>query len=312
MRRAVLLGLILAVGCAPVVAKEMPRASNLQIYKTATPSATAAPPTALVSPVQNVLPSPTPFTYAIRSGDTLGAIADKFNVGLDALLAANPSINPNGMRIGDTLKIPSNQKNPTGEGTPTPAAFAVQQVACHPTIDGGLWCFALAYNASPDVMENVTAQITLLDAEGQKIASQTALLPLDILPPNTALPLSVYFAPTMPADVQAQVQPLSAIELLPNDQRYLDAKVQNTQVLVDASGLSAQASGLVLLAGDAKPASRVWVAAVAYDGAGNVVGVRRWEASDGIQPGGSLRFSFGIASIAGGIERVDFAVEARP
>ncbi len=312
MRKAVLIGFLLAVGCAPGVATEMSGPSNLQVYSTSTPNATAAPPTPLSHPAQNVLPSPTPFTYAIKSGDTLGAIADKFNVSLDALLAANPTINPNGMRIGETLKIPSNQKNPTGESSPTPASFSIEQAACHPTYDRGLWCFALAHNGSPDVMENVSAQMTLLDAEGQKIGSQTALLPLDILQPGEALPLSVFFAPPVAPDVQVQVQPVSAIELLPGDPRYLDARVQNTQVLVDAPGLSAQASGLVLLAADSKPAKQVWIAAVAYDGTGNVIGVRRWETSSAIQPGGSLPFSFGIASVAGEIERVDFAVEARP
>jgi LysM repeat protein len=312
MRRAVLIVLLFTVGCIPVAGTQTPHSSTLQIYSTSTPKATPAPPTALVGPAPSSLLSPTPFTYTIKAGDTLGAIADKFSVNLDALLAANPGVNPNGMRIGDKLKIPSDQKNPTGESTPTPAPFSIVQMGCRPTADAGLWCFALAHNDSPDVKENVTAQITVLDDKGKQAGSQTALLPLDILPAGQSLPLSVYFAPPMPSKVRVQVQPVSAIELLPSDQRYLNAKVQNTQVLVDASGLSAQASGLVLLSADSKPASRVWVAAVAYDGAGNVVGVRRWEASEGIQPGGSLPFSFAIAGIAGGIERVDFAVEARP
>jgi hypothetical protein len=56
----------------------------------------------------------------------------------------------------------------------------------------------------------------------------------------------------------------------------------------------------------------VWVAAVTYDGAGRVTGVRRWESPAGINPGGSLPFTFSVSSMAGRIERVDFAVEARP
>ncbi len=311
MRRAVVIGLLLSAACAPLAGTEIFSGGNPQPYNTMTPSPMVTP-TGLASPAKNVVPSPTPFTYTVKSGDTLGAIADKFNVSLDALLAANPTVNPNGMRIGETLKIPSNQKNPTGEGTPTPAPFSIEQAACRATSDGGLWCFALAHNDSPDAMENVTAQITLLDAEGQQAGSQTALMPLDILPPGQSLPLSTFFSPGLPANVQPQVQVLTAMQLLSSDPRYLHAWVQNTQVLVDASGLSARASGFVILAADAKPASQVWVAAVAYDGAGNVTGVRRWESSAGIQPGGNLPFAFDIASIAGTIERVDFAVEARP
>ncbi len=111
MHKAVLIGLLLTVGCAPVAGTQIPHSGTLQIYSTSTAKAEAAQPTAFVSPVQDVLPSPTPFTYTIKSGDTLGAVADRFNVNLDALLAANPSVNPNGMRIGETLKIPSDQNN---------------------------------------------------------------------------------------------------------------------------------------------------------------------------------------------------------
>ena len=60
------------------------------------------------------------------------------------------------------------------------------------------------------------------------------------------------------------------------------------------------------------PASLVWVAAVAYDDAGRVVGVRRWESTAGISPGGGLQFAFEVSSLAGEIEKVDFVVEARP
>lgn len=312
MRKAVLVGLLLSAACTALPATEIPNSINLQPYHTATPPPAIAPPTQLPGPVTNVVPSPTPFTYTVKSGDTLGGIAQHFNVDLDALLAANPAVNPNGMSIGEKLKIPSNQKNVAGESTPTPAPFAVQQTACHLASDGALWCFALARNDTANVMENVTAQITLLDADGKTIASQTALLPLDILAPRQSLPLAVLFPPGTPADAQVRVQALTSILLLPNDPRYLDAKIQNTQVRVDAAGLSAQASGFVFLAADSKPSARVWVAAVAYDGDGNVVGVRRWENNTGVQPGATLPFSMDISSIGGEIERVDFAVEARP
>jgi hypothetical protein len=108
------------------------------------------------------------------------------------------------------------------------------------------------------------------------------------------------------------VQVLTAIRLLPNDERYLPATINNTLVQVNANGRSARASGVVLLAGAAEPASQVWVAGTAYDGAGRVVGVRKWESSAGLSAGGSLPFEFMVSSLAGEIERVEFAVEARP
>ena len=40
-------------------------------------------------------------TYTIRSGDTLSAVADRFGVTLEDLLAANPGIDPTGLVAGD-------------------------------------------------------------------------------------------------------------------------------------------------------------------------------------------------------------------
>ncbi len=312
MRRLVLICILIMAACVPQGTGATTAPKELRPYQTITPSASPATPPGLVVTLETPMPSPTPFVYKVKSGDTLSQIAEKFNVSLDALLEVNPQIDPNGMSVGATLKIPSSPQNTTGEATPTPVPFPVEQIACHPTVDRSLWCFVLVHNDTPDLMENITAQVTLLDAKGQSLASQMALLPLDILPPNESLPLSVFFAPEVPSDAKPQVQILTAMRLLPGDERYLPATVQNSLVQVDWSGLSAQVNGQVHLPTDSKPASEVWVAAVVYDGAGDVVGLRRWELPSGMQPGTSLPFSFLVSSIAGQIERVDFSVEARP
>ncbi len=310
--KSLLILMALFTACAPAINSQAFEGENLRPYATMAPTVTADPSSAVVQSSASILPTPTPFSYTIRAGDTMGQIAEKFNVGLDALSAANPEVDPNSMRVGETLLIPSNPKNATGESTPTPVPLAIEQVACYLAGNGGLWCFALVHNDSPDPIEDVTAQVNLLDAAGHNVGGQIALLPLDILPAGASLPLTVSFSPGLPPDVDPQVQVLTAIRILKNDPRYLDASVQNTQVQVDWSGLSAQASGLVHLAADSKPASRIWIAAVVYDGAGNVTGVRRWETSTAVKPDGDLPFSFDIASLAGDIERVDFVVEARP
>jgi SLAP domain-containing protein len=257
------------------------------------------------------LPSPTPFTYSVQSGDTISSIALKFGVSMDELQAANPEISPNAMSVGQVLNIPSNPQNPSGEPTPTPAAFTIQQIECYPTADNGMWCFVLVHNDYSDFMENITAQVTLIDANNTVLASQTALLPLNILPPNTSLPLTVFFPPEISFDAKPQVQILTAIRLLPNDERYLPATINNALVQVNADGRSASVRGQVLMSGDAKDARQVWVAGTAYDESGRVVGVRRWEWDGGLAAGGSLPFEFSVFSLAGRIERVDFAVEAR-
>jgi len=86
----------------------------------------------------------------------------------------------------------------------------------------------------------------------------------------------------------------------------------NTLVQVNADGRSARVSGVVSLPGEAKNASQVWVTGTAYDEVGRVVGLRRWEWDAGLAAGGSLPFEFMVSSLGGTIERVEFAVEARP
>ena len=52
-------------------------------------------------------PTPCPNTYPIQPGDTFYAIARRFNISLDALLAANPGLNPDSLRIGQQICIPT-------------------------------------------------------------------------------------------------------------------------------------------------------------------------------------------------------------
>ena len=300
----------LLTACAPQPTQSVPSTIDLIPFATSTkgPSQT---PEGLVG-AETPLPSPTPFMYTVQTGDTISGIALKFGVSIDDLQAANPEISPNAMSVGTVLKIPSNPDNPSGEPTPTPVPFTIQQIECYPTADKGMWCFVLVHNDFPDFMENVSAQVTLVDSNNATLMSQTALLPLNILPPNTSLPLAVFFPPDVSMNVKPQVQVLTAIRLLPNDERYLPATINNTLVQVNAGGYSAQVSGLVLLQSQTTAATQVWVAATAYDNAGRVIGVRRWESSAALPAGGSLPFEFMISSIGGRIARVEFAVEARP
>ena len=52
-------------------------------------------------------PTPCPNTYVIQPGDTFYAIARRFNISLDALLAANPGLNPDSLRVGQQICIPT-------------------------------------------------------------------------------------------------------------------------------------------------------------------------------------------------------------
>jgi len=313
MKRAILLFAFLLAACAPqTIEQTSTPPGTLKPYSTRTPSATPESPDGLVVEFETPIPTPTPFDYQVRAGDTMSGIAFKFGVSVDALVAINPDVSPNSMSIGTELKIPSNPTEQADASTSTPVPVTVEQIACHPTAERGMWCFVLVHNDTQNMIENLSAQVTLQNTEGDSVDSAPALSPLNILPPGDSLPLMVFFPPEIPPDVKPLAQLLTGIYLQADDPRYLPATVRNTLAQIDSSGRIAQVSGTVYLPEDAQPANLVWVAAVAYDEFGRVVGVRRWESGAGIVPGASLEFAFEISSVAGEIERVEFVVEARP
>src|SRR5512144_1870176 len=170
--------LLLLTSCPPQEINAATGSVTLTPFLTSTQSSTRTPEGLVAA--STPLPSPTPFTYTVQRGDTISSIALKFGVSMDDLQAANPEVSPNAMSVGQVIRIPSNPENPSGEPTPTPAPFTVQQIECYPTADKGMWCFVLAHNDFPEFMENVSAQVTLVDANNATIAADLASRPLNI------------------------------------------------------------------------------------------------------------------------------------
>ena len=301
-RSLILIFILTACGSRPI---QNTSGNSLVPYFTATASLTSTPN--IVIP-ETPLPTATPFIYTIQAGDTFSELAEQFKVSQDDLRAANPDVSPNSMSVGATLLIPDNSATATNASSLTPVPAPITQTVCHPTADNGLWCFALIQNNTNDVLENVSAQITLLDENNNVAVSQTAFTPLDIIPANSSLPVYVFF-PNTPSNVNIQVQLLSAIQS--NNSRYLAATLNNTIAQIDWNGLTAQLRGQIFLPAGLTAAKQVWVAAVAYDKHGRVVGVKRWEGG-ALQAGGNLEFNFVVSSLGSAIDTVEFFVEARP
>ncbi len=301
MRKLAFLLLFLSA-CAPAGSQtaDVP----LQPHHTFTPVKTTTPN---VLPFDTPIPTNTLQVYTVEEGDTLSEIAEKFKIPQADLIAANPDVNPNALPIGTTLFIPDPSSTQNAASFLTPVPVPITQAACHPTADSGLWCFALVQNNKPGLIENVSARINLLDENNNAVASQTAFLPLDIIQPNESLPVYTFF-PNAPLDSTPQIQMLSAMQ--GSGMGYLPVSLENTSAEMDWSGMTAKVSGQVFLPAESKAATEVWVAAVTYDRYGTVIGVRRWEGG-GIQPGGMIRFEFQVSSVDGGIEAVEFAVQAR-
>lgn len=303
MRNFILLCAVVLSACT-VQPVESTAAPSPAVHSTQTPSPS---PTADVKIVQaTAIPTSTPFLYVVQSGDTISGLAEKFKITQDQLSAANPDASPNSLTIGMTLIIPDPSAVPSGASTPTPVQVPVTQTVCHSAAEGGQRCFALIENNSGGLLGNISVRFSLLDQNETEIASQTEYGILDMIQPGTSLPIYTFFPSESPAGAHIQVQVLSANQVSSSSPA---AEIQNSSARIN--GNTARLNGKVFLPPDSLPASQVWVAAAAYDRDGRVVGLKRWEGG-ALQPGGMLPFDFSISSLAGGIERVQFLVQARP
>src|SRR5512140_1663989 len=85
-----------SVASAPCTSAEAtPLAASLQAA-VVLPSATAPSPA-----------TATPAIHVVQRGETLGALAQRYNVTLEALMQANGLTDPNVLQVGQTLLIPA-------------------------------------------------------------------------------------------------------------------------------------------------------------------------------------------------------------
>ena len=135
-------------------------------------------------------------------------------------------------------------------------------------------------------------------------------LGLDGIPAGAALPLSVVFPAPLQAPLQSSAELLSAIPLNGEDTRHLAIQPGEPQITIQPDGLSARVSSSLSLPADSPAASRIWVLAVAYNAAGEPVGMRRWESAQALAPGASQELLLNVYSAGGLIERVEVFAEA--
>jgi hypothetical protein len=261
--------------------------------------------------------------HTVKKGEDLGGIAFIYHITVPDLMAANPTITPQVMSIGAVLVIPPPKTPlPTEAASAQPAAatalpLEIGKTNCVHGTDGGLTCLFPVKNTRSQALESVSGVIRIQSPDGNALLEQHVLLPLDVLPPGAALPLLAYFPAEQVADLPKDFRAAGEIQTaLPHaeDGRYLPTELRNQKALIAADGLSAAISLDVLLAGQQGPAQRIWVAAVAYDDQGQMIGARRWEnpAGQSLTADQPLSVQINLYSLAGKIHRVELMAEARP
>jgi LysM repeat protein len=307
------LGLVLAACAEGGPGPELAATGTLLPWRT--PTLTPSP--AQLEPTQPATvetgPSPTPLTHVVQAKDTLLTIAAQYGVTLDALLALNPDLNPNLLSIGQAILIPGPEGEPITSLVPTATAIplAFSPIACAPTATGGLVCLTSVQNPTQAILEGLSARIDLLDARGESLGSAVAFAPLNLLPPDEVMPLSVYFPPPAPAALGARASGLTGFQANEVESRYRTLSVHPTQETQGAGGNSWTVEGEVVLdPGAPGPAERLLVLAVGLEDSNQVVGYAVWEAPSAPDPGESVPFSITVLSLFGPIEHVRLMAEA--
>lgn len=91
-----------------VTATEVPPTAAPATEAPPLPTNTPLPPPPAETPAPGATPTPASLgqTYTVQSGDIPETIAAKFGITVDALLAANPGVDPTNLQIGQVLIIP--------------------------------------------------------------------------------------------------------------------------------------------------------------------------------------------------------------
>lgn len=248
-------------------------------------------------------------------------IALRFGVSLEDLLAANPEVDPRFLSIDTNLIIPLKEEETLVVMTPTPPSVELKPPDCYRTADAGGWCFLLVKNTQPYALENISARISLYSADGEEIVGETGITPLNLLPAGESMPIAVFFWPPVLEGFSAYADRFTALAVPKKDERYLNVSVRVDQVEIDSKGLQAQIRGIIELPKKSSPADLLWLAGIAYDSAGHVVGLRKWEAPGNgdadnrgyaLNNGESLPFDLEVYSLGPEIRHVEVIAEARP
>jgi LysM repeat protein len=98
------------------------------------PSSTPSP-TSTATPVPVVTATPMPTrVHVVVQGDTLGDVAVQYGLGLEALVQANPGLNPQRLRIGQELLIPT--AGTGGAATLSSESLTVSRIVTHTVQQG--------------------------------------------------------------------------------------------------------------------------------------------------------------------------------
>jgi hypothetical protein len=250
----------------------------------------------------------------VQDGETLIYIAYIHGVTLEALLAANPGIDPPFLPIGHKLIIPLAGTDDPQDELPlvTPVPVQLAPVLCYRTPSNGLWCLTAARGGAVGTIEGLAATITLYDALGDELARKTAYGPLNLLKAQEVMPLAAFFVPPAPDYSQVTATLLTAFEYADDDERYLDVDVRLEVVEALPGATRWRLAGYVsFAAGEIGTAERITVLVVGLSVNGDIVGFNVWESEGAVTAGERVVIELDLFSLGPPIASIEILAEAQ-
>ncbi len=274
--------------------------------------APAATPVIIASPTATA----TPVTHVVQAGETMLGIALKYGVSLEALEAANPSVQARFLTIGTVLVIPPPEGGfamaATNLAPPPPATVTLSEPACYGLASDALYCLVEARNPNAAAVENVSARIVLAGEDGLPFASQTAFAALDLIPPSAAVPMAALFQPAPTQTVAATGAELLTANLvaqpaLAGSAVMLDVSAQPGAVLGGQWTVNGRVTNSTAAA-----LGSAWVLLTVYGTDGRVSGYRKLALEKGLAAGEAREFTITSDSLAGAVDHDLLLAEGRP
>lgn len=303
-----------AAGCSASVSTPKPAATQtLRPYLPPTVTSGMTPPPLEPSSEATSRPSATPFMHTVQKDETLLAIAARYGISLEMLLAANPGINPRLLSIGQQLTIPGPEGGQLIPELPTttPVAVRLSDVRCYATLSRGLTCLASVSNPGDDAVEGVVVRFTLLTDDPETSQSAEVFTPLNLMPPGGTLPLSASFPTPSNSDYTIGATLLGAIPAAHPEERYADVMLSEQESTSSIGGSSWTISGK---ADVSRPFNgelrRLVVLAMAFDAEDAIIGFAETELDASAAANGPIAYELRVFSLGPPIARIQVTAEA--
>jgi LysM repeat protein len=283
---------------------------------TARPTATLRPtPTfapATPPPPNVLLATPTAVVYIVQAGDTLIPIANRYNVSVQDIVAANNNLDATRLQVGQSLIIPvGGPQQPLQDSallpSPTPVPFQIRGENFFRTAAGSFECLGEVFNPSATPLNNVQLQINLMDDANNVLKTATLYVSLEVIAANGSAPFRVLFTDPPPTISRVEVKPLRG-EAIDPAIRY--ANVQVTKQEGAPAGNQYRVTGEITNQ-DQFSARKVRLIVTTFDENNRVVGYRYLVLSDdAIPPQQVLPFDVTLTSASPNIARFAVVAEA--